>query len=147
MEENNNISYQIKGTIKIFHEICMPLVDKERLKKQRVEVGVILFFIGSIDNLCQIHKFDDSSTLSIKKLILGELGFNTDIASKLLKNFYTNQKIKELKFAVEACTFGGNAVVSFLKQDELCVICLIGLVKKWSKDEKLSKEEESILLN
>ena len=139
--------YTLRKHIINFHNASMSLVDKGSLKNKKVEIGVILFFIASIDSLRQQHNFDRFVFIATSFNILSELSFNLDIVAKLFRNFYTKPKAKDIKFTSEAILSGYKTIIKFLNGDKEVEKTLAKLVDEWSKDEKLTSKEESILLS
>ena len=133
----------ISKQILFWHKTCMIEVDMDLLKKPRPIVGAILFFIGSIDNLCQAGNIDDKDFAKLAIELLDIMGFQKDFIIPILKNFYT-QQIKS-EFALKANLEGGKKIGEFLSdKNEFAPLAFEAFVREWAENPDLGSDEVSL---
>jgi len=138
--ESSNINIAIEKQILIWHQACLMGVDMDLLKKPRPMLGAILFFIGSIDNLCQANNIDDKNFAKLAIELLDKMGFQKDFTVPILKNFYTQQK--ESKFALKANIEGGKKLNEFLSgTNEFAPLAFEALVREWAENPNIGQDE------
>ena len=138
--ESSKINIAIEKQILIWHQVCLIGVDLDLLKQPRPMVGAILFFIGSIDNLCQTNNIDDKSFAKLAIELLGKIGFRKDVTEPILRNFYTQQT--KSKFALKANIAGGKKLNEFLSgKNELAPLAFEAFVREWAENPKLDQED------
>lgn len=125
-----------------WHSGCIADVDNmELLKEPRVIVGTILFFIGSMDNLCQSVNFDDKKFMMLAIDILEKLGYSNEVSGPVFMNFYNPRK-KQSAFALKANTEGGRGIGVFLeKRDSEAWLIFSDLVDVWAKNPDMTGED------
>ena len=133
----------IEKQILIWHRACLIGVDMNLLKKPRPMVGAILFFIGSIDNLCQANNIDDKDFAKLSIELLDKMRFQKDITVPILKNFYTQQKKSE--FTLKANIEGGKKLNEFLSgKNEFAPLAFECFVREWAENPNLGPDEVSL---
>ena len=137
--KQTDLIYEIMSA---WHASCIASVNnKKSLKEPRVIVGTILFFIGSMDNLCKSADFDDSKFMTSTINILAALGYPKEVPGPIFMNFY-NPENKQSTFALNANTEGGRGIGIFLnKKDPSACFTFSNLVKKWSEDPEMTGED------
>lgn len=85
-----------------WHEACMIFLanDQQLLNEPRSKLGACLFFIGSIDYLCQHYHINDVDFAKITDSLLQKVGFPSWLIITVIANFYL--KNNKSKFALEA---------------------------------------------
>lgn len=136
----------IRKQILIWHEacmICMTEEGKDLLKEPRPQVGAILFFLGSIDNLCQANKIDDKTFGELAIELLGIMGFQKNITIPIVTNFYTKQTNN--KFALKANLEGGQKLTDFLSGESVdAPLSFVAFVYEWAENPDLGPEDVSL---
>ena len=139
-KKKNNKIEAISKQILIWYKVCMIGVDMDLLKEPRPTVGAILFFIGSIDNLCQSGNVDDKDFAKLAIELLGIMGFQKDFTIPILKNFYTQQVKSE--FALKANLEGGKKISEFLSgKNEFASLAFEAFVREWAEKPDLIAKE------
>lgn len=124
----------------LWHEACMMGVDKEMLKEPRPMTGAILFFAGSVDNLCQANSIDDITFIELAMLLLESVGFSKDVTAPIITNFYT--KTSNSKFAVMANVEGGQKLTDWLsRKDQLAPLAFGAFIREWVENPEIGPEE------
>ena len=133
----------VSKRILLWHKACMLEVDKNLLKAPRPMVGAVLFFIGSIDNVCQSGNIDDKAFAKLAVELLDIMGFPKDFAIPIFKNFYT-QQIKS-EFAIKANIEGGKKIAGFLSgKNEFAPLAFEAFVHEWAENPDLGPDEISL---
>jgi hypothetical protein len=141
--DSSNINVAIKKKILTWHQACLTGVDMDLLKKPRPMVGAILFFLGSIDNLCQANNLDDKNFAKLAIELLDKLGFQKNFTVPILNNFYTQQKKSE--FAINANIEGGKKLNEFLSgKNEFAPLAFEALVREWAENPNFGQDELSL---
>jgi hypothetical protein len=134
----------IDKQILLWHRACSIGADMNLLKEPKPMVGAILFFIGSIDNLCQANNIDDKTFAELSIKLLDKMGFQKDVIVLILKNFYTQQKKSE--FALKANLEGGRTLNEFLSgKNELAALAFGAFVREWAENPNLGPDELYLL--
>jgi hypothetical protein len=143
-KSDKNKKYEaISKQILLWHKACMIGVDENSLKTPRPMVGAILFFIGSIDYVCQANNIDNETFAKITVELLNTMGFPEKISITILKNFYT-QKI-ESEFARNANIEGGKKIAGFLSgKNEIAPLSFEVFVREWSENPNIGPDEVSL---
>ena len=133
----------VSNQILLWHKACMLGVDKNLIKKPRPMVGAILFFLGSIDNVCQSGNINDKDFAELAVALLYIMGFPKDFAIPIFKNFYT-QQIKS-EFALKANIEGGKKIAGFLSgKNEFAPLAFEAFVREWAENPDLGPDEVSL---
>ena len=133
----------VSKQILLWHKACMIGVDENLLKAPRPMVGAILFFIGSIDNVCQANNIDDKTFAELTIELLYIMGFPKKHSIPIFKNFYT-QKIGS-EFALKANIEGGKKIAGFLSgKNEIAPLAFEAFVREWAENPDLGPDEVSL---
>lgn len=138
-QKSEGLIYEIIGA---WHAGCIASVDdKELLREPRVIAGTILFFIGSIDNLCQSADFDDKKFGEVALSVLEKIGYLGEFPALIFLNFY-NPKKEQSEFALKANTGGGKGVREFItdRNPMACFIFSV-LVSEWAENPEMTPED------
>ena len=138
-QKQTDLIYEIMNA---WHAGCVASVDsKELLKEPRVIAGTILFFIGSIDNLCQSANLDDKKFGELALGILENIGYPGEIPGLIFLNFYNPTK-KQSAFALSANTEGGRCVGQFIANRNPMICSIFStLVSEWAKNPEMTGED------
>lgn len=124
----------------LWHKACMLGVDESLLKEPRPMVGAILFFTGSIDNLCQANNIDDKTFAELGVKLLDIMGFPKDFVVPIFKNFHIQEN--NCEFALSANIEGGKKLTEFLsKENEIAPLVFGAFVREWAENPNLGNEE------
>lgn len=128
--------------ISLWHAGCIASIDdKELLKEPRVIAGTVLFFIGSLDNLCQSADFDDKKFGEIALDVLENIGYPGEFPALIFLNF-NNPKKKQSAFALKASIEGGRSVGRFIADRNLMACSIFStLVAEWARNPEMTKED------
>jgi hypothetical protein len=138
--KKSKIIKAIDKQILLWHRACSIGADKNLLKKPKPMVGAILFFAGSIDNLCQANNIDDKTFADLSIELLYIMGFKKDIFIPILNNFYTQQKKSE--FALKANLEGGRKLNEFLSgKNEFAALAFGAFLEEWAENPNLGPDE------
>lgn len=130
--------------INLWYNACMIDIVSEDLFEPRPKVGVVCFFIGSIDSLCQSLQLVDRQFVSItldffrdKKLYKFDM-----MAPAILNNYFGNNQ--RVKFATETMKIGMDSFrvwynSSFLSTEVLKRFS--SLIKEWNRKPNLEGDE------
>lgn len=142
-DENEKLE-KIGKQIILWHKACMSGLDNPHLLKEpRPMIGAILFFLGSIDNLCQANDIDDQKFAKLGLELLDIMGFPKEVTATIFKNFYT-QKI-ENKFALYANIEGGKTITEFLSgENKIAPLAFGAFVEEWGENPDLEPREISL---
>lgn len=133
----------ISKQILLWHKACMSGVDENLLKSPRPMVGAILFFIGSIDKVCQANNIDDKIFSELTVELLYIMGFPKNISIPIFKNFYTQKSVSE--FALKANIEGGKKIAGFLSgKNEIAPLAFEAFVREWAENEDIGADEVSL---
>lgn len=132
---------KIKKQILLWHHACMLVIDKGSLKKPRPQIGAILFFLGSIDCLCQTYKINDYKVFTELGIELLEImGFKKLIIMPISMNFYTRRPDNE--FALQANAEGGKKITEFIfRKNTIAPLAFGALVREWAEKPNLYPED------
>lgn len=136
--------------INLWYNACMMDIVSEDLFEPRPKVGVVCFFIGSIDSLCQSLQLVDRQFASIilnffrdKKLYKFDI-----IAPAILINYFGNNQ--RVKFATDTMKIGMDSFgvwynSSFLSTEGLKKFS--SLIKDWNRKPNLEGDELFLLIS
>jgi|GEM_PF-2638428 hypothetical protein len=134
--------------ILLWHKACiisMTGAEKDLLKEPRPQVGAVLYFLGSIDNLCQANKIDDQTFGEFAIKLLDIMGFQKKFTIPIVANFYTQRT--DNKFALKANIEGGKKLTDFLSGENLMAPLAFGaFVREWADHPDLGPEDVSLFV-
>ena len=138
-QKKTDLIYEI---MTIWHTNCISSVgDSESLKAPRVIVGAILFFVGSMDNLCRSADFDDNKFMKCTIDMLEALEYPKEFLLPIFMNFYNPEKMQSI-FASSANIEGGRSVEIFLNNKDLAVCSVFSkLVEEWAANPEMTGED------
>lgn len=142
-EEND-----IETVMNIWLSKCISTIDTEKLNEPRPLIGACCFFIGSIDNFCQIKNIDDVSFAKYSIDILTRVNFPKEIISTILYNYFG--KNSKVEFATEAMIEGGRSFSKWIQSNysnEEPINAFSLLVNKWYKNPNLKPDELPLFVN
>lgn len=143
MPKSNNQDHEKKSefihyAIAKWYTACMITIEKDLLSKPRPYTGAVLFFLGSIDNLCQSMEIAEEDFIITAISILDNLGFEQKITIPVIRNFYS-EKTKKSDFAMNANLEGGRKIAEFLSgKNNAAPIIFAELVEEWNKNPDFS---------
>ena len=133
----------VKKQFSIWHDACMMFLqdeDKSLLDEPRPKLGACLFFIGSIDYLCQNYGIEDIAFAKLSRSLLEKLNYPSWLISSILINFYA--KDKKPKFALDANLEGGKRIAEFLTgKNKMSPYVFSSLVREWAEKPDLTPDE------
>lgn len=132
----------IEETIVLWYHACILTIDKntDLLQKQRPHLGTILYFLGSIDNMCQWHNINADNFIILAHDLLNKFGFKNELLIPVMKNFCSNPTVH--KFALEANIAGGKDISNFIvNKNPLASFHFKELLEEWNKNPSLTEEE------
>lgn len=133
----------VKKQFSIWHDACMVFIqdeDKALLDEPRPKLGACLFFIGSIDYLCQTYGIEDTAFAKLSRSLLINLNYPSWLISSIVIKFYV--KDKKLKFALDANLEGGKRIAEFLTgKNKMSPYVFSSLVREWAKKPDLTADE------
>ena len=133
----------VKRQFTIWHDACvmfLPGKDIHLLDEPRPKLGACLFFIGSIDYLCQNHGVDDSDFAKITDSLLSKDVYPSWLVASVMVNFYA--KDKKPKFALDANLEGGKRLGEFLRgENKMAPYVFSSLVREWAENPELTADE------
>jgi len=134
----------VEQQFKLWYKACMLFIeDKKILDNPRPKVGSCLFFIGSLDYLCQNNQIDDLKFAKLCKSLLPKSIYQPWLVSSLIISFYV--KNIKTKFALEANLEGGKQIYAFLnKKNTMSPYVFSTLVEEWADNPDLGPEEISL---
>lgn len=126
----------------VWHDACMMFLqdeDEHLLDEPRPKLGACLFFIGSIDYLCQNQGIEDVEFTKLVHSILEKL-YPSWLISSVMINFYA--KNKKPKFALDANLEGGKHIAEFLTgKNKMAPYVFSSLVREWAENPNLTPNE------
>lgn len=125
----------ISKQIILWYRACVAGADVSLLAAPRPHIGAILFLMGGIDYLCQSHDIDDEMFGEISIMILGIVGFEEDVVTSVLINFFGKQQ--QDNFSMNACVNGGNRLKDFLSGNTLAALSYGAWIEEWAKNPDL----------
>ncbi len=135
----------IRKQILLWHHACMLGVDENLLKEPRPQIGAILFFLGSVDSLCQAYAINDDKVFADLGIELLEImGFKKEIIILISMNFYTRRPDNE--FALQANVEGGRKITEFLfKENTIAPLAFGAFVSEWAQKPDLCPDDMPLL--
>ena len=132
----------MKKQFLIWYEACMMFLVNEQhlLDGPRPKLAACLFFLGSIDYLCQNYHINDVDFAKISDPLLQKVGFPSWLIATVTVNFYL--KDDKPKFALEANLEGGKRIGEFLRgENKWDPYVFSSLVREWAENPDLTSEE------
>jgi len=132
----------LETIIKLWLSECIAKIDTAKLNEPRPLVGACCFFIGSIDNLCQIKNIDDKSFAKYSIDILTQFNFPKEVISAILNNYFG--KNLRVEFATNAMFEGGRSFNKWIQSNYTSDDAknnFSTLVNKWFKNPDLTPDE------
>ena len=141
----------VKKQFLIWHDACMMFVtdetegeglvaNKKMLDEPRPKLGACLFFIGSIDYLCQNYDIRDADFMKLADSLLQEVGYPRWLIASIMVNFCVHEQRPD--FAVQVMAEGGQRLADFLNgKNQFAPYAFSSLVREWAQNPELGADE------
>lgn len=144
MEEKDEKLGAIGKKIILWHEACMLCTDEKLLKEPRAMVGAILFFWGSIDNICQANNIDDRTFFDLGVELLSAMGFPEGVVVPIFKNFYIHHINSD--FASNAIFEGSKSFAEFFSgRNKMASLVFSISVCEWAENPSIGSDVDLLL--